>query len=660
MSRLFKHKIGIMTFSFFIMLIIEILMLLIIFNKAMPNYFILEISFIIYLLLPGILFKSNIGTSIYCGVFVLLFAVMFGINTTLSFASDDIFSFKYIMLADEAVAVFSADFINWWYLLIIILVLGVFVAGILLSFKFYKYDKKETGHLKLRLSLYMLSSILSIFCRSVSYDVIKNDLSSKPIYEDKTGLEIIEFTTNNLKRSSMQNYGLVSYVIADATNLLPIKTEEDLDNIDKFLTSGSALLDSKMFGTCKNMNVLTIMIETGCSFAINEYLTPTLYKLMNEGIYFSNSLTKNKTNVSEFIGIAGSATTSATIERLPQTNIPYSLPNMLEKQGYDTNYFHCNYSTFYSRYNVIEALGFNNKYFVDYTPELEWHNNYNGNYPLDTEFYDLVKDKMIPEKSDKPFYSFWSTLSTHGPYDFPFANKNRQKFTDLGYYNRIKEATELGLWENICADDSLDVQGQIEWYQCAMMNLDAAVAGVFERLVATNQLQNTLVILYGDHELYYQVGIPQALKNYIYDLDDPFVPYQYETIMMMYNPTLVSQYKKKYNIPISENAVYKDYVSPYIIVPSVLDLLGIQYYENSYIGKSVFSTSSQLDNIFYSHELNIYFSDKLLSSELGEFEYINTDDEKYINSFNNHALSLIDKIDKFNYMYENAYYGKNK
>lgn len=674
MSRLFKHKIAILLLSLLTMIIIEAAMLLIIFQRIFPVHFFLELSFMIYILLPGILFKSNKVTATYCSILILGFAVLFAVNTNLSFASDDIFSFKYIMLAEEAVAVFSGDFINWWYIVFIFLILGLFLLILCLSFKKYTYDKNEGCHIKLRLSIYVLLSILCIFTRTISYSSIENRLSSQPIYKDKSGLKIIEFATRNLKRSSMRNYGLISYVIADFSNVIPIQSVEDQNDIQKYLSSGNVIDNDNigMNGVCKNMNVLTIMIETGSSFAINEYLTPNLYKLMNEGIYFNNCLSKNKTNVSEFIGIAGSGTTSANLERLTNEKIPFALPNLINDK-YRTGYFHSNYSTFYSRYNSIDALSFENYYFIDKSKvngvikenekidgsyPLEWFNQYDGNYPLDTEFFNLVGDKMIPEKSKEPFYSFWTTLATHGPYDFIGATKNKTKFTELGYYARIKEAEASGKWKNICSDDDEVVQGQLEWYQCAMMNFDDALGMVLKRLEETKQLDNTLIILYGDHEMYYKVDVEKPLKNYIYNLDNPNVPYQYETILIMYNPTMVKKYKTINKIGFSENAIYQQFASPYVIVPTTLDLLGIIYRDNWYIGTSVFKIKTALDNIFYSYELNIYFNDKLLSEEYGKFEYQNTDDEDYIKLFNGKAINLINKVDKFNSMYKNNYYGK--
>ena len=52
----------------------------------------------------------------------------------------------------------------------------------------------------------------------------------------------------------------------------------------------------------KGKNVITIMLESGQEMGVHPILTPNLYRLREEGIYFSNNYSVNKSNVSEYIG----------------------------------------------------------------------------------------------------------------------------------------------------------------------------------------------------------------------------------------------------------------------------------------------------------------------------------------------------------------------
>lgn len=100
-----------------------------------------------------------------------------------------------------------------------------------------------------------------------------------------------------------------------------------------------AKTDNRFTGLLNDMNVVTIMIETGDTIMLNETLTPNLYRMLNDGINCTNNVSKNKTNISEFIGITGSASTGSIDHDRYQYNLPYSIVNMLP-DSYRTIYAH--------------------------------------------------------------------------------------------------------------------------------------------------------------------------------------------------------------------------------------------------------------------------------------------------------------------------------
>ena len=75
--------------------------------------------------------------------------------------------------------------------------------------------------------------------------------------------------------------------------------------------------------------------------------------------------------------------------------------------------------------------------------------------------------------------------------------------------------------------------------------------------------------------------------------------------MNFYNPTLNEKIIEVYN----KNTVDK-FTSPYNLVPTMLDILGVDYNSSMYPAKSVFSRRFQENgDIFYSYELNSFFTD---------------------------------------------------
>ena len=121
---------------------------------------------------------------------------------------------------------------------------------------------------------------------------------------------------------------------------------------------------------------------------------------------------------------------------------------------------------------------------------------------------------------------------------------------------------------------------------------------------------------------------------------------------MISNPELARAYRN-YSIACDNIITFGDFVSPYIIVPTILDILGIEYQQNNYFGTSIFRTTSIYDNIFYSHELGIYLSHNLSASSLGVYGYDNdtTDEEKKL--FEEALVFVIQKIYYFDISYRN-------
>lgn len=110
---------------------------------------------------------------------------------------------------------------------------------------------------------------------------------------------------------------------------------------------------------------------------------------------------------------------------------------------------------------------------------------------------------MLPNlsSSDEPFYSFWATLSTHGPYDYGLVNK--RLFTELGYFDRIDQAEADGLWTNILAGKDEEDILRIRHYEAAVMNLDDALGMMLDDLEEKGLLDDTIIVLFGDHNVYY-------------------------------------------------------------------------------------------------------------------------------------------------------------
>lgn len=623
---------------------LDVLLCLYIYKRFYYENIIFSIS--LYLLVFGFTyaFKSNKYSLIYSISVSVIYAVLIFCHLGMYTSSDDIFSLSYFNLAKTGAGVINASYIPWWPIIILFIISFIVSTLYMLAYKFSKKAKLVSFSPQIiPLSL----STTFLLLRTSAISIVEDEYSDTSIYKDLNGSEIIAFQSETQKKECLIKYGTMTYFIGEINELIsPCYIDSDIPAFSNSLTS-SEYSQNNLF---KNYNVLTIMIETGCSFLVNEELTPNLYSLKSDSINFTNSYSKNKTNVSEFIGITGSGTSVTKIMSGSLEN-KYAITNVLNESGYTTKYFHDNDGSFYGRKEEMENLGFSETYFANrVNPEVIKNiNKWNGSYPLDTEYVSLVVDDMIPEKSDTPFYSFYTTFSTHGPY----ARKGTeyQKFINLGYYNKLHEAEKKGTWVNPCLDDSEEIQNQIEYLECAMIDFDNALGLIINRLKETDQYDNTIIVLYGDHDAYYKSNGSNSLKEYVYNTNNYLDVKQYQIITLISNPTLAKTYRNMNNMKKSEIIYYNDFISPYIIVPTILDILGYDYNPNCYVGTSIFRTTSKFDNMFYSHELGFYMSTDLSATSSGVYGYDNNTTKEYKDEFEKQLQILIQKVYYFNVCY---------
>ena len=658
-KRIFEY----LLFTIFVTLL-DIAFHIIVINR-LNVYFMLEITFILIMASPIFMFKHNFIANIYSSILYLIITALIIVNLELYYASNDIFTFKYLVLIKETENVMSSDFVNIYYLFFIILFTFIYFLILYIinnHIKSSEYKVKKP----LMYSLVVISFLTVI--RTITFDYIEIKQKDNVLYQDLSGNEIVLKSSSLLKRSSIYNYGFLNYSFSDFIN--QVSSDSNLAETEEDYISKDSIS-----GVCKGYNVVEIMIETGTNSVINETLTPNLYNLTHDGITFNNNYSKNKTNISEFIGICGSVTTG--ISNYSNT-VPYSLANVLNKFGYETSYFHSNNASFYNRGTIIPNLGFNNTYMASSTTGTEsydkvtlidgfdFENNFNGKYPLDSKFYEVVSDYFIPD-TDKPFFTYWTTLTTHGPYNF----EDSLTTYYAKYYDILKSAEASGNWINICSSFGSVVANQFAEYQCKMMVFDEALGMLINDLKDKGLYDNTLFVLYGDHECYYSVDIDNHLSYYIsntfsnYTNDDNLEYYasEYETFMTISNPNLIESIKSNIDLLDGFNinggrVEYNYFSSPYVIVPTILDILGIRYNSNYYVGNSIFQHNDKYSNIFYSHELNLTFSNDLLTD--GEkILWNNNQSIEDINEFNRYLGTTLSNIDLFN-RYYNSNYFKNE
>jgi len=587
--------------------------------------FLIDLIFITLIASVILVIPSHFWSIIYMSIWLLFVNGLFVTNANTFSGYFELFSLEQFKLIGEATDILNLDYINFMSFLVffILTISYVIVVRRLYTRYLTPQEKPLFKHYLNAFSVFVLIgfSLLTVFSN-------QNLEYFEQFNEDET--------LPTLRRESMKNYGLLAYYFKEADLLY-----FDEDETDPFTLPVDVSEGSPYHGLLEGYNVFTIMIESGESYTIDPILTPNLYQLTQDGLYFPNNYSENKTNVSEIIGMLG----HYPPQHFDPVEYSYDFPTSVAKtlnETYHTVYFHDNYDVFYSRGDLLSMIGFESLYFHEDlypgVPRWEW----DGNLTLDSMTASRIIDVL--NANDEPFYYFWTTLLGHGPYNEGLTNI--QSFEDLGYYDLIEEAESNGTWVNPLQGQDQEDMDRMKYFQATMMDLDVAVGMLMDALEAKGQLDNTLFVFYGDHTAYYHKFNHKVLT----DSGDSLPYYNmdlYTSYYMIYNQRLTHAYLQDHE----SNHIDK-FTSPYTIVPTILDLLGESYNQHLMIGDTVFS---DLEHVFYSNKLTTFFTDQLFSDNgfdiIYQKHYVG---DYYLEEFRYQSQIIIDKLQLINEYYQST------
>ena len=351
-------------------------------------------------------------------------------------------------------------------------------------------------------------------------------------------------------------------------NLLTLDKSALKSKIDEYNNIyGVEIKDNDYTGIFKGKNVIYIMMESVDNWVIDEKTTPTLYKLEQTGLNFTNRYSPffngGQTINSEFACNTGMYAISdkETIYDKDDITYPYSIANMLKKNGYRVNSFHANSKTFYNRGEFHKRLGYDMHYSAS---DLQSSGllDKSKNYFSDSTFIgdDYLYNLMI---SDKPFFTFFTTYSGHLEYN-----------TNNKVYKSIKNKTL----------SKKDYSEEEYIYRTLVHDTDEAIGLLIEKLEKSKLLDNTVLVLVSDH--------------YVYGYSDT------DYVAMKKNK--LNDRKELQNTPFIiwskdiEGKNIDTILDTADILPTLLNMLDIKYEPKNYLGDDVFSTS---------HDNFVWFSD---------------------------------------------------
>ncbi|WP_016776283.1 LTA synthase family protein [Anaerophaga thermohalophila] len=204
-------------------------------------------------------------------------------------------------------------------------------------------------------------------------------------------------------------------------------------------------------------NIVVILLESFSAQAIGamggEDVTPNLNKLMEEGIFFSNTYS---TSFRSDYGMVGVLTGYPGIPGYSVMQYPDKsrhlnfIPKKLKDAGYkDFNFLYGGDMTFKNMKSLITLAGFDDVVDIDDFPK----ENQGEKWGVHDE-YTFDRFITIIRNSESPSFNFFFTLSSHEPFDVPMERVNDDDYYNSVYYTDrclgkfFEEMKTTGIWNN--------------------------------------------------------------------------------------------------------------------------------------------------------------------------------------------------------------------
>ena len=401
-------------------------------------------------------------------------------------------------------------------------------------------------------------------------------------------------------------------------------------------------------GIFQGKNVIVIHAESIQQFVIGmsfngEELTPNLNKLASESIYFDNFYSQVSVGTSsdaEFTSLTSlmpTNTGTAFVSYFDRTYV--SMPSLLSDKGYYTFVMHANKANFWNRDLMYASLGYQRFYSKD---------DYDidevvGLGLSDTSFFrqSVEKLKEINEMG-KPYYGTLIMLSNHTPFIDSAAMTDYE--VDMKEEVTLEDGTVTTVSHPYMEGTKL---GQ---YLKSVHYADQALGEFIVLLESEGLLENTVLVLYGDHDARLDINDYVRLYNYdpetnsILSPDDPdyinFDEYQYELNRKVPFMIWSSETKERLHKTVS------DVMGMYDVMPTLGNMLGV--YNKYALGHDIFQIGSNnivvfpngnwvTNSIYYNAQKGEYLS---LAETAISADYIEKNNE-YADEILNTSNSLI-------------------
>jgi phosphoglycerol transferase MdoB-like AlkP superfamily enzyme len=392
----------------------------------------------------------------------------------------------------------------------------------------------------------------------------------------------------------------------------------------------------------ENKNVISIHAESIMNYLIGLEIngvevTPNLNKLAGEGMYFSNFYSQ------ESVGTSSDTEFTFNTSLMPANSgtvfVSYwdreyvSTPKLLKEKDYYTFSMHANNCTMWNRNNMHPSLGYDK--FYCYTDSFTIDETIGLGLSDKSFFKQAVPIIEEINKNNKRFYGNLIMLTNHTPWN------------DIDEYSEF-DVTMKYTDENGVEQTAPYLEGtMLGSYIKAVNYADQAIGQLINDLDTAGLLDDTVIVIYGDHDskikkseyIRYYNYIPET--NTIRDKDDPeYVNVDYYSYELNRSvPFIIWNKNNKKSIKVDK------VMGMYDVMPTLGNMLNI--YNPYALGNDIFSVDENVvtfpDGNWLTNKM-YYNSQKEEGMPLNYDEPVSVD---YINKYTKEAeekISISNKI----------------
>ena len=366
----------------------------------------------------------------------------------------------------------------------------------------------------------------------------------------------------------------------DFTALAASTEDAALQTLDRYFAGKEPTPKNEYTGLMKGYNVIVFCAESFSPLLISEELTPTLYKMTHSGIVFENyygcfnSMTTNG-EYTLCLGLMPDMTRTKSQSSFDETvghYYPFCLGTILKEYGYQTLAYHNNNGEFYYRSHTHPNMGY---VFKSQGDGLTLKRERPGS---DLEM--ILQSTPDYLNSDQPFHAYYMTYSGH--YQYSWANAMS-----------LKHKSEV---------ENLPYSEKVQAYIGCNLELEAALTELERQLAEAGKLDNTVILLTNDH---YPYGLSAQEYNELagHPVDTEFE--KYRNSLICYAPG------------IGETIHVSNYCSTVDILPTILNLLGVDYDSRLLPGADILSEGRHVALL---HNGSLLTEDYRYSASTGEVQ----------------------------------------